>query len=81
VVLRVRQDEPDAVVIEVADTGPGLPELVREKLFQPFVTTREKGVGLGLSIVHRLVQRHGGTVSAEERKGGGTVFRVVLPLE
>ena len=62
------------------DNGPGLPDLVRQKLFQPFVTTKEKGVGLGLSIIQRLVTRYAGTIEALDRPGGGMVFRVELPL-
>ena len=56
----------------VEDRGPGLPESVRERLFQPFVTTRADGVGLGLSLAHRIVGLHGGTLRLEERPGGGT---------
>lgn len=86
VVIRVRHESggdgrvSPAIRIDVEDNGPGLPDLVRQKLFQPFVTTKEKGVGLGLSIVQRLVTRHAGTIEALDRPGGGMVFRVELPL-
>ena len=67
------------VEIAVADTGPGLPETVRARLFQPFVTTKPAGLGVGLSICRAIVQAHGGSLSAEDNPGGGTVFRLTLP--
>jgi two-component system sensor kinase FixL len=68
-------------VIEVADRGPGIPAEVRERLFEPFVTTKRAGTGLGLAIARRVVEAHGGRISAEPRDGGGAVFRIVLPVE
>ena len=67
------------VEISVSDTGPGLPETVRERLFQPFVTTKAAGLGMGLSICRAIVQAHGGTLAAETNEAGGTVFRLSLP--
>ncbi len=61
------------------DTGPGVPPESREKIFQPFFTTKRDGTGLGLSIARRLVQEHGGTLTLEAN-GTGSVFRVRLPL-
>ncbi len=66
------------VEVSVADTGPGLPEEVRRRLFQPFVTTKPNGLGVGLSICRAIVQAHGGELSAEDPPGGGTVFRFTL---
>jgi two-component system sensor kinase FixL len=66
-------------VVEVADRGPGLAPEVRERLFEPFVTTKRTGTGLGLAIARRVVEAHGGEIEAEARPGGGTVFRVLLP--
>jgi signal transduction histidine kinase len=68
-------------VVEVADRGPGIPGEVRARLFEPFVTTKRSGTGLGLAICRRVVEAHGGTVEALPRDGGGTVFRLSLPLE
>lgn len=62
--------------IVIEDDGPGIPESVRDKIFQPFFTTKSKGTGLGLSIVKRVMESHGGSVRAEPRPGGGT--RVIL---
>jgi signal transduction histidine kinase len=68
-------------VIEVADRGAGLAPQVRARLFEPFVTTKRTGTGLGLVIVRRVVEAHGGTVEAVDRSGGGTVFRVLVPAD
>jgi two-component system sensor kinase FixL len=64
--------------ISVSDTGPGLPDAVRERLFQPFVTTKPNGMGLGLSICRTIVETHGGTLWAEDNPGGGTAFRFTV---
>jgi two-component system sensor kinase FixL len=72
--------QPDGMVeIGVADSGTGLAPEVREQLFQPFVTTKPKGMGLGLSICRTIVEAHGGKIAADARPGGGTVFRFTLP--
>jgi signal transduction histidine kinase len=65
---------------EVRDDGPGIPEELRERIFQPFVTARRGGVGLGLTFVKRAVHDHHGTVTVESPPGCGTRFRVYLPL-
>jgi two-component system, LuxR family, sensor kinase FixL len=71
---------PDGMVeICVADTGPGLPSGVREKLFQPYVTTKVAGMGVGLSICKTIVEAHGGLIWATDRIGGGTEFHYTLP--
>ena len=69
------------IVIEIADTGPGIPPDVLTRLFTPFFTTKPIGVGtgLGLSICRRIVTSFGGSIDVESRVGKGTVFRVVLP--
>ena len=67
------------VEISVADTGPGLPESVRARLFQPFVTTKPNGMGVGLSVCRTIVEAHGGELRAEEGAAGGTVFRLTVP--
>jgi len=64
---------------EVRDDGPGIPEELRERVFQPFVTGRDGGIGVGLTFVKRVVHDHGGAVTVECPPGGGTLFRVHLP--
>ena len=64
---------------EVRDDGPGIPEEMREKIFQPFFTRRDGGTGLGLTFVQRVVLEHHGRVSVSGNAGRGAVFRVELP--
>lgn len=67
------------VVYVVEDTGPGLPEGAVERMFNPFYTTRHTGCGLGLSMVQRIVDAHGGRVDAADATGGGARFTLTLP--
>lgn len=66
--------------ISVTDTGPGVPDGIRGKLFQPFCTSRDNGTGLGLANVKKIADLHGGTVSFENRAEGGAIFRIALPV-
>ena len=66
--------------LRVSDHGPGLPAELRERIFQPFVTGRDDGVGLGLALAHRIVALHGGNLRLEDRTGGGTRAVMLLPL-
>lgn len=71
---------PDGLAcVSIEDTGPGLAEEVLAQLFQPFVTTKEKGMGLGLSICRSIIDAHGGRLWPEARPGGGTVFHFTVP--
>ena len=70
----------DVAVLEVEDTGAGIPPEVQERLFDPFFTTKPSGTGLGLSIAARIVEKHGGTLQFQTRPGHGTTFGLVLPL-
>jgi two-component system sensor kinase FixL len=67
------------VEISVADTGPGLPETVRANLFQPFVTTKANGMGVGLSICRTIAEAHGGVLRADHTADGSAVFRLTVP--
>jgi signal transduction histidine kinase len=66
------------IQIEVADTGKGINDEIREKIFQPFFTTKNKGTGLGLAISKQFVEMNGGRISVEQNPGGGTIFRIVF---
>ena len=68
----------DMVEVSVADTGSGLSQEITDRLFQPFVTTKPAGMGVGLSISKRIIEAHGGEMWAEPNPGGGTVFRFTL---
>ncbi len=71
--------ENDMVAIAVADTGTGIPAEMDTQLFQPFVTTKQHGMGVGLSISRTIIDAHGGQIRAEPNPGGGTIFRFTLP--
>ena len=68
--------EDHQVNVEVSDTGKGIPGEIREKIFDPFFSTRHEGVGLGLSIVYRIVREHGGDIKVSSEEGKGSTFRV-----
>lgn len=79
--LRAYRDvKEQVVVIEVADRGPGLPADFEEGEFKPFFTTRPEGLGLGLSICHSIITRHGGRFWSRSRRHGGAVFVFTLPV-
>jgi two-component system NtrC family sensor kinase len=82
--IRVRTEtrEGNHVVVEIHDSGPGIPEDVRSRIFDPFFTTKEegKGTGLGLSIVYGIVISHGGTIEARPSELGGACFRITFPV-
>jgi signal transduction histidine kinase len=68
------------VMITITDTGPGIPPEVMDRIFSPFFTTKPQGSGLGLAIVRKIVDAHDGRIDVGQRPGGGTVFRVSLPV-
>lgn len=73
--------EQDALLLSVADNGKGLPKEGRERLTEPYVTTRTKGTGLGLAIVKKIMEDHGGRLSLADRPGGGAVITLSFPLD
>ena len=79
IVVRAKPVGESMVEVGVADSGPGLPDMVRQKLFQPFVTTKPSGMGVGLSVCRAIIEAHGGQMAAENNVGGGTVFRFTVP--
>ncbi|MBF0103771.1 MAG: MCP four helix bundle domain-containing protein [Deltaproteobacteria bacterium] len=70
-----------AVVISIADNGPGIPRAVQEKIFQPFFSTKDDGTGLGLSIAVRIINEHGGKIHVISENNKGTTFVISLPCE
>lgn len=68
-----------AVLVEIQDRGPGMPEEVRSRLFTPFFTTKDSGTGLGLALSLRIVEEHRGAIEVQSRPGAGATFRVFLP--
>ncbi|HUC84793.1 MAG TPA: ATP-binding protein [Candidatus Acidoferrales bacterium] len=86
ITLRARQarkpllnGEKSTVILEVADTGRGIPPEAQKRLFDPFFTTKENGTGLGLSIAARIVQKHGGVLQYQTQVNRGTTFGILLP--
>lgn len=77
--VRVVPNGSGDIAIEVADTGPGISDDVAAQLFQPFVTTKPGGMGIGLSISRRIVESHGGQIFVERNAEGGATFRFTLP--
>jgi two-component system sensor kinase FixL len=70
--------DDDMILIEVADTGPGIAPEIAAQLFQPFITTKRHGMGVGLSISRTIIESHGGDIWVEPNPGGGTIFRFTL---
>jgi signal transduction histidine kinase len=75
----IEKGEHKEVAVEVEDSGPGIPAESREHIFNPFVTTKQSGVGLGLAIVTKLVDLHGGAVRVTSEPGQGACFQVLFP--
>ena len=80
--LRTLQREQSEEIFEVRDDGSGIPPEILERIFEPFLTTKEsgKGVGLGLAVSHNIIQRHHGRIDVQSEVGKGTTFTVSLPL-
>ncbi len=72
-------EEGDGIVLLIGDTGGGIPHDVVHNIFNPFFTTKSKGTGLGLPIVHAIIERHGGTIHLDNREGAGVTFTIFLP--
>jgi signal transduction histidine kinase len=73
--------ENNEAVIELVDTGCGIQEEDMKNIFNPFFTTKTQGTGLGLAVTHKIIQEHDGKIKVESKGGGGTAFRIYLPLE
>jgi two-component system sensor kinase FixL len=80
IMVTTRWPGGEHVEVCIADTGPGLPDKVLSQLFQPFITTKPKGMGLGLSISRSIIDAHGGRLWAEPNHRGGVTFRFTLPI-
>ena len=78
--LKTERSEGDEVVIKVTDTGPGIDPKKLDSIFDPFVTTKAGGIGLGLAICRMIVERHGGQLLASSGREGGAEFDIILPV-
>jgi two-component system sensor kinase FixL len=79
VLLRLRPADGGGVCVAVSDTGTGIPDDLRERIFAPFFTTKGSGLGMGLSISRTIVEAHGGQLWAEPNRGAGTTVSFTLP--
>ncbi len=79
--VKSEMPSPEWVAVSFTDTGVGIPEENRSKLFEPLFTTKSKGIGLGLAIIKNLVEQHGGTIEVESEIGKGSTFTVRLPMD
>lgn len=77
--VEARIDADETARIAVRDRGPGMPDELLDRIFDPFVTTKSNGTGLGLTIAHRLVEAHAGRLAAKNRADGGAEFEICLP--
>lgn len=79
--IRTRfQEEPEAIVLEVVDTGQGILEEDRDRIFDPFFTRKSEGTGLGLSISRQILEKHGAFIEMDSQVGEGTTFRIIFPF-
>jgi two-component system sensor kinase FixL len=79
-IVATERAEEGTIAVTVRDTGPGLAEPVMRQLFQPFITTKDKGMGIGLSICRSIVEAHGGRILAQRNEPNGTRFVFTLPV-
>ena len=80
ITVRIKRESENEIAILVEDSGPGLASEVRDHLFEPFVTTKKDGMGIGLSVCRNIVEAHGGRISGENCARGAK-FQVLLPVE
>ena len=77
----ILHDTPNDVVIQVSDTGCGIPQNILSRIFEPLFTTKQTGTGLGLASCKKVIEQHGGLISATSKEGHGTTFNLILPKQ
>jgi signal transduction histidine kinase len=81
IVVRACRVPGDMLDIEIADNGPGVPDMYRKKIFEPFFSTKgSRGTGLGLAVTAKIIREHGGSICVEQAPEGGAAFRITLPV-
>ena len=79
ITLKTYADSDDAVVVEISDTGEGIPAENLNKVFDPFFTTASGTAGLGLAVTYGIIQEHAGSIEVQSREGEGTTFKMTFP--
>ena len=79
ITMALNQIDLSSLQIQIQDNGPGIDESTRQRLFEPFYTTKVRGTGLGLAVVDSVVRAHSGSIHCESKKGTGTLFTLLLP--
>lgn len=80
-VLKIQTtEESDHVIVRIEDSGEGIPEELRGKIFEPYFTTKDNGTGLGLTLVYKIVKEHGGDIEVQSKENRGTSFSIYLPI-
>jgi two-component system sensor histidine kinase HydH len=73
------QSQPDNLRVEFTDTGPGIAPEALAQIFEPYFSTKETGIGLGLALTRKLIEDHGGQILVSSEVGAGTTFTIILP--
>jgi len=79
--VSLRKDSDGRIRVEVSDTGPGIGRDEISRIFDPYFTTKSSGTGLGLAVVHKVVEAHGGELQVESAPGKGTAVSILLPVD
>ena len=80
ILIKTSLESPGTIRLDVSDTGPGIPEAIRDRIFDPLVTNRADGAGLGLGVSRRAVEEYGGSLLLERTGAAGTTMTVRLPI-
>lgn len=80
IVISTKKLDGDTVMVEITDTGIGIPNVDKSKIFNPYYTTKKQGFGLGLSLTHNIIQKHKGKINVSSKKGEGARFKILLPV-
>jgi PAS domain S-box-containing protein len=80
-IIVTTSEDSDRIIVRVSDSGPGVPSEIRDKIFDPYFTTRPEGTGIGLSLSHRIITDHGGSLTVADSDLGGAEFRIEIPIK
>lgn len=81
IAIGIEQEDHSRLRIKVADSGPGIPEQIRSRIFNLYFTTKAQGTGIGLAVVQQIIFEHGGTIAVQSEKQNGTIFNIIMPAK